>query len=130
MQDHRELEIWQRAMSYAVEIYQFSADLPEGERYNLASQLRRAATSVPLNIAEGAGSGSRGEFARFLSYAYRSLNEVTTALELCKRLYSTEIGARVERLLSKGDEIARMVYALSQRLGTSASSSRAASVNE
>ena len=55
MQDHHQLEVWQRAMAFAVDIYRFSTQLPDGERYNLAAQLRRAATSVPLNIAEGAG---------------------------------------------------------------------------
>jgi four helix bundle protein len=53
------------------------------ERFNLADQLRRAAVSVPLNIAEGAGSAGNAEFGRFLSYAYRSLKETITALELC-----------------------------------------------
>ncbi len=125
MQNHRDLEIWQRGMTYAVEIYRFSADLPDAERYNLASQLRRAAASVPLNIAEGAASHSPSEFAHFLSYAYRSLKEVATALELCKRLYSMEIGSTVDGLIAQGDEIARMVYALSQRVGGRARSRRA-----
>ena len=89
MQDHRQLDIWQRAMAYTERIYEFSANLPDDERYNLTAQLRKAATSVPLNIAEGAGCGSDTEFARFLGYAYRSLKEVVTCLELCQRLYHT-----------------------------------------
>jgi four helix bundle protein len=64
MQDYHQLEIWQRAMAYAVELYQFCAQLPGDERYNLTVQLRKAATSVPLNIAEGSGCASNGEFAR------------------------------------------------------------------
>jgi four helix bundle protein len=52
MQDYHQLDIWQRGMAYAVEIYRFSAQLPDTERYNLTAQLRKAATSVPLNIAE------------------------------------------------------------------------------
>ena len=52
VQDYHELEIWQRAMTYAVEVYRFSSQLPDDERYNLTAQLRRAVTSVPLNIAE------------------------------------------------------------------------------
>ena len=55
MQDHHQLDIWQRAMTYVEKIYEFSAQLPDAERYNLTGQLRRAAISVPLNIAEGAG---------------------------------------------------------------------------
>ncbi len=58
MQDYHQLEIWNRAMDYAVGVYEFAATLPTEEKYNLASQLRRAATSAPLNIAEGCGSAS------------------------------------------------------------------------
>jgi four helix bundle protein len=69
MQDYHQLEIWSRSMEYAVAIHGFVTQLPESERYNLASQLQRAVTSVPLNIAEGSASSTRAEFARFLGYA-------------------------------------------------------------
>lgn len=82
MQDYHQIDIWQRAMTFAARIYEFSAQLPDTERYNLTAQVRRAATSVPLNIAEGSGSATNGDFARFLGYAYRSLKEVVTCLEL------------------------------------------------
>jgi four helix bundle protein len=65
MQDCHQLDIWRRAMAYAVEIYRFSAQFPDTERYNLTAQLRKAATSVPLNIAEGSGCPTNSEFARF-----------------------------------------------------------------
>lgn len=117
MQDHRQLEIWQRAMDYAVAIYRYSANLPDEERYNLTTQLRRAVSSVPLNIAEGAGCSSKSEFARFLGYAYRSLKEVITCLELCRRLYQTPSAQAVEDLISEGDQIARMTHGLIRRLG-------------
>ena len=67
-------------MDYAVAVYQLAASLLEEEKYNLASQLRRAASSAPLNIAEGCGTATNAEFGRFLSYAYRSLKEAVTAL--------------------------------------------------
>lgn len=73
MQDYHQLGIWNRAMNYTVAVYEFVAMLPEQEKYNLASQLRRAATSAPLNIAEGCGTASNAEFSRFLGFAYRSL---------------------------------------------------------
>ena len=86
MQDYHQLDIWNRAMDYAVSVYEFVASLPKQEKYNLASQLRRAATSAPLNIAEGCGAASNAEFGRFLGFAYRSLKEAVTALELCTAL--------------------------------------------
>ena len=86
------------------------------EKYNLSSQLRRAVTSAPLNIAEGCGSATNAEFARFLSYAYRSLKEVLTALELCQRLYPSLHRDRAQSLIDEGNQISRMTYSLMQRV--------------
>jgi four helix bundle protein len=117
MQDYHQFEIWNRSMDYAVAIYGFVKALPESERYNLASQLQRAATSVPLNIAEGSASSTRAEFARFLGYAYRSLKEVITCLELCQRVYPAQPGVRqAPDLIEEGSQIARMTRSLIQRL--------------
>ena len=115
MQDYHQLDIWNRAMDYVVAIYEFAASLPEAEKYNLASQLRRAATSVPLNIAEGCGTASNTEFGRFLSYAYRSLKEVVTGLELSQRLYPL-LQERTASLIDEGNQISRMVYNLMQKV--------------
>jgi len=115
MQDYHQLDIWNRAMDYAIAIYEFAASLPEAEKYNLASQLRRAATSVPLNIAEGCGTASNTEFDRFLSYAYRSLKEVVTGLELSQRLYPL-LQERTASLIDEGNQISRMVYNLMQKV--------------
>lgn len=115
MQDYHQLEIWNRAMDYAVAVYEFVASLPEAEKYNLASQLRRAAASVPLNIAEGCGTASNTEFGRFLSYAYRSLKEVVTGLELSLRLYPL-LQQRTASLIDEGNQISRMVYNLMQKV--------------
>ena len=76
MQDYHQLDIWNRAMDYAVAVYPFIASVPEQEKYNLASQLRRSVTSAPLNIAEGCGAASNAEFGRSLGFAYRSLKDV------------------------------------------------------
>jgi four helix bundle protein len=65
MQDYHQLDIWQRAMNYAVRIYEFTTQLPIDERYGLASQLRKASASVPLNIAEGSACTTDPEFAGF-----------------------------------------------------------------
>ena len=115
MQDYHQLDIWTRAMDYAVAIYQFASSLPEQEKYNLTSQLRRAVASAPLNIAEGCGTASNSEFGRFLSYAYRSLKEVVTALELCQRLYPL-LGEAPSPLIDEGNQISRMTYNLMQKV--------------
>ena len=116
MQDYHQLDIWTRAMDYAVAVYKFAASLPEQEKYNLASQLRRAVTSAPLNIAEGCGAASSAEFSRFLGYAYRSLKEVVTALELCERLYPSLPPNRMRSLVDEGTQISKMTYALLQKV--------------
>ena len=118
MQDYHQLDIWNRAMDYAVSVYEFAASLPIEEKYNLASQLRRAATSTPLNIAEGCGAASNTEFGRFLSYAYRSLKEVITALELCQRLYPSLRRDPAQTLIDEGNQIAKMTYKLMQKVGS------------
>jgi four helix bundle protein len=115
MQDYHQLDIWNRAMDYAVGVYELAAALPAEEKFNLASQLRRAVTSVPLNIAEGCGTASNIEFGRFLSYAYRSLKEVVTALELSQRLYPSR-HERTVSLIDEGNQISRMVYNLMQKI--------------
>jgi four helix bundle protein len=86
MRGHRELIVWQAAMDLLVECYRIAAKLPELERYGLASQLRRAAVSIPSNIAEGHGRASRGDFVRFIAIANGSLREVQTQLEAIIRL--------------------------------------------
>jgi four helix bundle protein len=116
MQDYHQLEIWNRAMDYAVRVYEFAAALPAEEKYNLAPQLQRAVTSAPLNIAEGCGSASNSEFGRFLSYAYRSLKETVTALELCQRLYPARNADRAGTLIDEGNQISRMTYTLLQKV--------------
>ena len=105
-------------MDYAVSVYHFSAQLPVEERFNLASQLRRAAVSVPLNIAEGSGCSTNGEFARFVGYAYRSLKEVVTCVELTQRLHPVA-PELVAGLVDEGNQIARMTYTFMQRLAPS-----------
>jgi four helix bundle protein len=116
MQDHHQLEIWHRGMTYAVRIYEFGMELPDDERFNLRHQPRKAVTSVPLNIAEGAACATNAEFARFLGYAYRSVKEVMTGLELCGRLFQSLNAAALAALIDEGDQIARMINALRLRL--------------
>jgi four helix bundle protein len=79
---HKRLEVWQQSILLSKEIYDLTGHFPDCERYGLVSQMRRAATSVPANIAEGAARQSKKEFIQFLSIAGGSLSELDTFLEL------------------------------------------------
>jgi four helix bundle protein len=78
---HRDLIAWQASMELLVESYRVAANLPDIERYGLASQLRRSAVSIAANIAEGFGRSARGDYLRHLSIASGSLRELQTLLE-------------------------------------------------
>lgn len=111
-----ELKVWSRAMDFVTAIYALTQSFPKDEMYGLTSQLRRAATSIALNIAEGSGGSSNAEFIRFLEMARRSAYEVITALEIALRLrYSKE--EPVASLNQEANEIAAMISGLIKRLG-------------
>ena len=111
----RKLKIYQRAIMFAVEIYDFSKDFPKSETYGLTGQIRRAAISISLNIAEGSGSSSAKEFLRFLDISRRSAYEVMSCLEIAAHLnFCTK--KDVERLIAEADEIAAMITGFSKRL--------------
>ena len=84
--EYRNLIVWQKAMKLAVEVYGLTSKLPKEELYGLTNQLRRAAVSIPSNIAEGNGRGSSKESLRFLYIARGSKSEVETQLLLCVEL--------------------------------------------
>jgi four helix bundle protein len=79
---YRELLVWQKAKALAVQVYRSTEQFPRNETYGLTSQLRRAAVSVPSNIAEGQGRLTSGEFSHFLGQARGSLLELDTQLEI------------------------------------------------
>jgi len=79
------LTIWQKAMDFGEVIFKISSVFPKEEIYNLLSQIRRAADSIALNIAEGSIGQSNPEFKKFLGYAIRSLAEVVTCLHKARR---------------------------------------------
>ncbi len=115
MHKFRELKVWQRSMELTVEVYHLSQTFPQSEQFGLISQLRRAAVSISLNIAEGAGSGTNPEFRRFLRMALRSCYEVMTSLEIGRQLgYCTD--QQVNSLLQEADEIAATIVGLSKSL--------------
>ncbi len=86
MRTHKDLDAWKNSMELAHEVYKFTANYPQSELYGLANQMRRAAVSVPSNIAEGAARVSAKEFARFLCISQGSLAELETQTILSGRL--------------------------------------------
>jgi four helix bundle protein len=105
-------------MELAAECYRLTAAFPKSEVYGIVSQIRRAATSVPANIAEGRGRRSTGDFLRFLDIAYGSLMELETYLLLANRL--DYIDSQVsEDLLTRSGEIGRMLNGLRTSLRSS-----------
>jgi four helix bundle protein len=81
-QSYRDLLVWQKGTALALEIYRVTQRFPSDERFGLTAQLRRAAVSVPSNIAEGQARRTTGEFIQFLSHAEGSLAEVDTQIYL------------------------------------------------
>jgi len=115
MQDYRNLLVWRKAHILALEIYRISRDFPETERYGLASQMRRGATSIAANIAEGCGRNSDRELARFLDIAQGSAMEIDYHTLLAKDLeYLAE--SEFVTLKKSISEIRRMLWSFTEKL--------------
>ncbi len=84
--NHQDLIVWQKAMDLVMKTYQLSKTFPHDELYTLTSQMRRAAISIPSNIAEGRRRHSEPEFKRFLRIAFGSAAELETQIEIADRL--------------------------------------------
>jgi four helix bundle protein len=83
---YRELVVWQKGVALVTDVYRLTANFPRQEIYGLTGQIRRAAASIPANIAEGQGRSTRGEFKQFLGYARGSLYELETHLLVAHNL--------------------------------------------
>ena len=107
----KDLRVWQEGMKFAVAIYRVTNNFPKHELYGLSQQLRRAAVSIPSNIAEGKGHRSDREFRNFLLHARGSLLEAQTQLMIAQQLQylSQEDG---EQLLASSDAIGRALNGL------------------
>ena len=113
---YRELIVWQKAMSLARQAYTPTRGLPKSEAYGLLTQVRRAAVSVPSNIAEGHGRLTDSQFRHFLGNARGSLYEMQTQVELAGGLGYIE-EKLVEELMVQGGEVARLINGLVSVLG-------------
>ena len=115
MRPHENLEAWTKSIDLVVDIYKATDRFPKEERYGLTSQLRRAAVSVPANLAEGAGRYSAKEFAHFVSNAQGSASELKTELILAYRLgYLSE--TLFSQLVANLDRIGRLITGLSKHI--------------
>ncbi len=112
----KDLLVWQKAMQLVRNVYELTARFPQAERYSLSDQMRRAAVSVPSNIAEGQSHQSSGDFIRFLRHARASLAELETQILIARDLKYVD-DAAVAPVLSKVDEISRMLSGLLRSLG-------------
>ena len=110
MQDYRNLTAWQRAHALTLEVYRLSRSFPKNERFGLTSQMQRAAGSIAMNIAEGAGRHSGRDFARFLDMAAGSASEVQYQLGLATDLGYADDTVESVRLLA--DEVKRVLHGL------------------
>jgi four helix bundle protein len=115
-QSYRDLIVWQKAMALARKAYSVTGGLPKSEAYGLLSQIRRAAVSVPSNIAEGHGRLTDSQFRHFMGNARGSLYEMQTQIELAGDLGYVEAGA-VGELMDQGREVARLINGLVSALG-------------
>lgn len=113
MRSYEDLRVWQKAMLLAKMVYGIQKQLPKEEVYGLGDQIRRAAVSVPSNIAEGFGRGSDSEFNRFLSIARGSLFEVKTQLQLASELGFLQLESEWMQLI---DEVGKLITGLSKTL--------------
>ena len=112
---YSELIVWQKSMNLVEAIYKATAEFPSEERFGLSSQIRRAAVSIPSNIAEGHGRKSTASFINFLSIAFGSLMEVETQIQIATRLnFLSE--DKATSLLSQTDEIGKMISGLKKSL--------------
>jgi four helix bundle protein len=113
----RELRVWNKAMDLAALIYCVTAEFPKSEIYGLTSQMRRAAVSIPSNIAEGSVRGTRKDFKQFVAIARGSNSELQTQLQLAKRL---EFGhaAQVAEAEELTNVVGQMLSGLSKYLAT------------
>jgi four helix bundle protein len=98
---HQQLDVWKDAIELVEQVYRLTASFPCEERFGLSSQMRRAAVSVPSNVAEGAARSSRREYIRYLEIARSSLVEIETQLAIARRLTIASHDTNLDDLLDR-----------------------------
>ena len=111
MKTHKDLDVWNYSIDLVTELYQITAKIPKEETYGLSSQMRRAAVSIPSNIAEGAARNHKNEFRQFLYISLSSAAELETQLIISERLSYISKNQN-ENLIDKLNTISRMLQGL------------------
>jgi four helix bundle protein len=114
-QNYKDLVVWQKGISLAKETYRLTAEFPGGEKFGLVAQMRRAAISIPSNIAEGQARHTTGEFIQFISHAEGSTAELETQVILSIELGFAE-AKNTKAAFSLLDDIRRMLNGLRRKL--------------
>ena len=118
MSDYRNLDVWRKAHSLTLSVYRLTATFPGSEKYGVVSQMRRASSSIPMNLAEGSGRSSDRDYARFVSNAIGSASELEYQLILAEDLGYGETGAGDEAQVLT-TEVRMMLVAFRRTLVTS-----------
>jgi four helix bundle protein len=112
---YRDLIAWKKSMALVTHVYRVTKAFPDDEKFGLISQIRRAAVSIPSNIAEGQARNTKGEFTQFLGIARGSAAELTTQLLIAENLgYLTDAGGTIEMV----EEVGRILSGLIKSLRT------------
>ena len=112
MRNHKKLEVFELSMQLVENVYRLTRSFPSEERFGLSSQMQRAATSIPSNLAEGCGRSTDADSARFVNLAYSSCQELIVQLELSRRLGMHGD----EGLEGEADRVAKALYGLWKNL--------------
>ncbi len=117
--NYRDLIAWQKAMDLVEHVYRVTLSWPQEELYGLTNQVRRAAVSVPANVAEGQGRGTSKELSRYLAIAVGSLYEVQTHLLISQRLHYSDEG-EIETAMRCTNDVGRLLHRLMRSIATDA----------
>lgn len=115
VRSYRDLVVWQKSMDLVVAVYEVTAAMPKEELYGLTNQMRRAAVSIPSNVAEGQGRKNDRELLRFLGISQGSLCELETQLTLAERLSFLK-SQKLTPVFQRATEVAKLAAAFSAKL--------------
>jgi len=123
IQSYRDLEVWQKSVELANDLYALTRRFPPSERYGMVDQIQRSGVSIATNIAEGWGKSGSGNYLNALSHARGSLRELETLLLIAHRVGYVK-AETYRTLCARTDEIARMLFSLSRSVARSEASGR------